>query len=150
MKVFGKLALSGFCALTILSSLAAAPAPRVSNPSAGPDRAVASDSTRDRFERDLGFALDDLTYELARDLEIPASNGVVLLHVDPSSVAYRESELRGGMVIVEMADQVVTDRNDFERIYRSLPEDTYFLVIYYLPLDPAPRMTALVKPCASC
>lgn len=94
--------------------------------------------------------MDDLTYELARDLEIPASNGVVLLHIDPSSIAYRESELRGGMVIVEMADQLVKDRTDFERIYRSMPEDTYFLVIYYLPLDAAPRMTALIKPCASC
>lgn len=150
MKVLGHLALAGFCALTLLSSAVAVPAPAPVFMPGGAARSAAPDSTRDRFERDLGFALDDLTYELARDLDIPASNGVVLLHVDPSSIAYRESELRGGMVIVEMAEQPVKSRGDFERIYRSMPEDTYFLVIYYMPLDSAPRMTALIKPCASC
>jgi serine protease Do len=83
-------------------------------------------------------------------MEIPASDGVVVLHVDPASAAYRESDLRGGMVIVEMAGQRVRDRDDFLRIYQHIPQDEYFLVICYTPLQSTPHMTALIKSCPGC
>ncbi|MEZ4701480.1 MAG: trypsin-like peptidase domain-containing protein [Rhodothermales bacterium] len=122
----------------VVLDAAARPAPRTTG------------GAREPFELEMGFTVDDLTYEVARDMEIPASSGVVVLHVDPSSDAYRESDLRGGMVIVEMAGEPVRNRDDFMRIYRKMPDEAYFLVICYAPLQSAPIMTALMKPCVSC
>ncbi len=100
--------------------------------------------------QEMGFTVEDLSPELIRDMEIPVSSGVVVLHVDPASTAYRDSDVRGGMVIVEMAGQQVRDMDDFVRIYAQIPDDVFFLVIHYTPLDSAPRMTALIKPCRTC
>jgi serine protease Do len=153
MKVNGKLVAAGFCALAILLGGAANPAStslvhfgHAAQAAAG----APADSTRPHYESDLGFAVEDLTYEMARELAIPASNGVVVQYLDPASGLYAGSALRDGIVIVEMAGQLVKNRDDFERIYRSAPEDAYFLIIYYEPHERIPQRTTLAKPCGSC
>ncbi len=96
--------------------------------------------------RDMGFTIDNVTQELVRDLAVPIDEGVVVLYVNPSSKSYREGDLRGGMIIVEMADQKIRNREDFMRVYSEIPPDVYFLVMVHRPQTRGALLTALAKP----
>lgn len=96
--------------------------------------------------RDMGFTIDNVTQELVRDLAVPVNEGVVVLYVNPNSKSYREGDLRGGMIIVEMADQKIRNREDFLRVYSEIPSDVYFLVMVHRPQTRGALLTALSKP----
>lgn len=101
---------------------------------------------QEKLMREMGFTVDNLTPELTRDLKIPLDEGVVVLYVNPSSKAYREGDLRGGMVIVEMADEEINDQHDFMRVYSKIPSGVTFLVVVHRPLISGALLTALTKP----
>ena len=110
-------------------------------PASGPD-----DDPQEKLMREMGFTVDDVTPELVRDMEVPIEEGVVVLYVNPSSTSYREGDLRGGMVIVEMADQKIRNQHDFMRVYNEIPSGVTFLVVVYRPLMRGALLTALTKP----
>ena len=99
-----------------------------------------------KLMKEMGFTVEDITPELVKDLKIPVTEGVVVLYVNPSSKAYRESDLRGGMVIVEMADQKIANQLDFMRVYNEIPSEVTFLVMVHQPQTPGALLTALSKP----
>ncbi len=93
----------------------------------------------------LGLVLDDLTRALMFDLEVPVQNGAVVLFVDPASVAFREGEIRSGMVIVEAGGQPVSSKPDFMRIYNETPDGEVIRIKFYRPHTTDPVMGALRK-----
>jgi S1-C subfamily serine protease len=104
------------------------------------------DDPQKKLMRDMGFTVENLNEEMVRDLEVPIDQGVVVLYVNPSSKSYREGDLRGGMIIVEMADQKIRDRDDFMRVYNEIPAEVFFLVMVIQPQTNGAMLTALVKP----
>ena len=101
---------------------------------------------QEKLMREMGFTVDDITPELVRDMEIPIDKGALVLYVNPASKAYREGDLRGGMVIVEMADQEIRNRQDFMRVYNAIPAGVTFLIMVHRPLIHGALLTALTKP----
>lgn len=102
-------------------------------------------TSEDVILNELGLVLDDLTQALVFDLEVPVQSGVVVLFVDPAGAAYRESDIRSGMVIVEVAGQKIATKADFERIYNEIPRGEVLLIKFYRPHTEEAVMGALVK-----
>lgn len=115
-----------------------------------PDRrspALDDDSDpQQRLMAEMGFTVDNLNEDLLRDLEVPIRDGVVVLYVSPTSVSYREGDLRGGMIIVEMADQRIRNQKEFMRVYNEIPTGVTFLVLVHRPQERGAMLTALTKP----
>ena len=99
-----------------------------------------------RLMAEMGFAVDNLGEDLIRDLGVPIRDGVVVLYVNPTSVSYREGDLRGGMIIIEMADQRIRNQKEFMRVYDEIPKGVTFLVLVHRPEERGPMLTALTKP----
>ena len=62
----------------------------------------------------LGFQVENLTTDVARELGYEEARGVVVSEVEPGSAAY-ENGLRPGMLILEVNRSAVMNVNDFER-----------------------------------
>lgn len=62
----------------------------------------------------LGFQVEELTPDIARDLGFVDAPGVVVSEVEPGSAAY-EHGLRPGMLILEVNRSEVRNVNDFEK-----------------------------------
>ena len=99
-----------------------------------------------RLMSEMGFTVDNLSDELIRDLRMPIDEGVVVLYVSPSSTSYREGDLRGGMIIIEMADKKIRDMKEFMRVYNEIPTGMTFLVLVHRPQTMGAMLTALTKP----
>ena len=99
-----------------------------------------------RLMAEMGFTVDNLSGELLRDLGVPIRDGVVVLYVSPTSISYREGDLRGGMIIVEMADQRIRNQSEFMRVYNDIPKGVTFLVLVHRPQQRGAMLTALTKP----
>jgi serine protease Do len=79
-------------------------------------------SERD-MEEQLGFRVQNLTADIARELGLdPSQDGVVVGQISQSSNAYRQG-LRRGSVITEVDRQDVSNIDDFNRIMGSLIEE---------------------------
>jgi serine protease Do len=74
-------------------------------------------------KRDLGMTLRDLTPDLAERLELPRNaKGVVVMEVEPGSVA-EQADLQRGDVIVSVDGRTVNDVDGFEaEVARARPE----------------------------
>jgi len=99
-----------------------------------------------RLMAEMGFTIDNLDEEMLRSLKVPIRDGVVVLYVSPTSVSYREGDLRGGMILVEMADQRIRNRTEFMRVYNEIPRGVTFLVLVHRPEERGAMLTALTKP----
>ena len=99
-----------------------------------------------RLMAEMGFTVDNLDEEMLRGMRLPIRDGVMVLYVSPTSVSYREGDLRGGMILVEMADQRIRNRNEFMRVYNEIPRGVTFLVLVHHPEEQGPMLTALTKP----
>ncbi len=110
--------------------------------------AVSHKSSRpeDIVMEELGFAIDTLTRSLMFDLEIPVEEGVVVLYIDPSSKAYREGDVRGGAVIVEMDGKPIRNKEEFFRTYSEMEKGRISLLKLYHPHSLDEVITALWKP----
>ncbi|MDZ7680775.1 MAG: Do family serine endopeptidase [Fodinibius sp.] len=74
------------------------------------------------MEKQLGFRVQELTSDIARELGLdPSQDGVVVGQISRSSNAYRQG-LRRGSVITEVDRQDVANVEDFNRIMGSLIE----------------------------
>ncbi len=111
-----------------------------------PRNVTDDEDPQQRLMREMGFTVDNLNEAVIRDLEVPVRDGVVVLYVNPSSVSYRQGDLRGGMIIVEMADKRIRNRTDFMRVYSEIPPGMTFLVLVHRPQSTGAWLTALTKP----
>lgn len=103
--------------------------------------------TSDLMEK-LGFSIADITPELARrfNLEDADLQGVLITDVNPNSTAYREANLRRGLVIMEVDRKPVRSVKEFTEVYKTLKPGATFLLRLYDPQSEGTLITALQKP----
>lgn len=111
--------------------------------SKAPVRKKETASPRDEMMAGLGMVVDDLTQALMYDLEVPVAAGAVILFVDPTSAAYREGDMRSGLVIVEAAGNPVGSKEDLYRIYRQTRPGERLMLKFYRPHTMAPVLGAV-------
>ena len=76
-----------------------------------------------------GVQVDELTPQIARELQLPSgTTGVVITDVDPSSAA-AEADLRRGDVIQEVNRQPVSDVEQYEKAIRATGNGEVLLLI---------------------
>ena len=97
---------------------------------------------------ELGFSIADITPELARrfNLEDTDAKGVLITDVDPNSAAYREANLRRGLIITEVDRKPVRSVEKFEEVYNAIKPGATFLLRLYDPQSGGTLITALQKP----
>ena len=69
-----------------------------------------------------------------------------LTSVDERSKTLRDANLRAGQIIVEVDRQPVRKVQDFERVYRELPDGKVFLLKVLQPDGRSTMATAVEKP----
>jgi len=69
-----------------------------------------------------------------------------LTSVDERSKTLRDANLRAGQIIVEVDRQPVRKVQDFERVYRELPDGKGFLLKVLQPDGRSTMATAVEKP----
>lgn len=95
------------------------------------DREVmASNQANDEdMEKSLGFRVDELTPDIARQLDLrPGQRGVVVTDVSQGSNAFRQG-LRRGMVITRVNKEPVEDVSDFSEQIRDAAEQDNAVVL---------------------
>ncbi len=121
--------------------------PQTASRTPSPDSGDDADDDSATMES-LGLRLSNVTPAVANRLGIDSgAEGVVVLEVDRSSVAYREANIRPSMLIVELDRKPVRNMSDFRRIYNELPAGADFLIRLEIPGQQQSTMiTALTKP----
>jgi serine protease Do len=80
----------------------------------------------------LGFGVQNLTPELAKQLGIERPEGVVVTQVDPNSEAY-QAGVRRGMVIREINQQEVKNVEDFRQAVQKAEQSKQVLLLVQSP-----------------
>jgi serine protease Do len=100
-----------------------------------------------RMMEELGLALSDITPQIASRYELEENlEGVIITDIDPASDAFREANLRTGMIITEVDREIVTNLSDFNEVYRQVESGSSFLVRVVQPNQGGTLITALKKP----
>ena len=95
----------------------------------------------------LGLTVQDLTPAVARRIGFdPDVEGVAVTAVDHSSEAYREADIRDGVVITEINRQPVRTVAELQRAIAAVAAGDTFLVRIRDRGSDATRLTALTKP----
>jgi serine protease Do len=77
----------------------------------------------------LGMAVREVTPELAKQYQLPVSQGIAVLQVEPGSPA-AQAGLRPGDIIIEVDREPVVDMNAFqEKIRKYKARDTILLLL---------------------
>lgn len=90
-----------------------------------PEDEPTDQSRRDNedLEQQLGFEIQNLNPNIARQLELDADQeGVVVVQIDENSEAYQEG-LRRGDVIIEMDRQPIGSTSDFNSVIQDIASD---------------------------
>ncbi len=97
---------------------------------------------------ELGLSIADLTPELARRFNLENTNveGVLITDVAPNSEAYREANLRRGLIITEVDRKPVGNVQEFNKAYQAIKPGATFLLRLYDPQSGGTLITALKKP----
>ena len=87
-----------------------------------------------------------MTDDIARRFEsVDDARGVFITSVDQGSFAYREANLRPGMLIIEADRKQVGSVDDFEAIVQGLDEGETFLIRVRNLENDTTMLTALEK-----
>ncbi|SHK21018.1 Do family serine endopeptidase [Rhodothermus profundi] len=129
---------------TVTVRLGAAPSERT----AARRRAQSSRGEESNLMEELGFSIADITPELARryNLEDVEVEGVLITRIDPNSEAYREANLRRGLIITEVDRKPVRNVKTFKEVYQAIKPGATFLLRLYDPQSGGTLITALQKP----
>jgi serine protease Do len=104
-----------------------------------------SEDEMESIKNELGLEIetldDDIIARRGLDLDL---RGAILSHVDQTSEAYKDADIRPGDVIVEADRQTVTNASDFLAIYAAVEVGDTFLV--RLNRGGSTFLTALTKP----
>ena len=108
--------------------------------SARPDAEPATQSA-------LGLTVQDVTPAVARRLGFEAgTEGVAVTDVERSSEAFRDAQIRPGVVITEVNRRPVRTVAELQRAIAAVDAGDTFLVRVLDPRSDASRLTALTKP----
>ena len=101
----------------------------------GDEAATAEGDTpsEDQLMEELGLSVRDLTPEIARQLGLNSTNGVVITDVDQSNAMIRRSGLEPRQVIIEIGGQETPDVETFKEAYAKIPTGKAFRVVVRLP-----------------
>ena len=112
---------------------------------AAPFSGDASDNDVEGVQNALGLTMRTLDSELAQRSGLEEDlKGVVLTHVDPTSEAFTEADIRDGDVIVEVDKEPIESVQDFVRVYDEIEAGQSFLV--RIQRGGGSFLTALSKP----
>lgn len=129
---------------TVTVRLGAAPSERT----AARRRTRSGRGAESNLMEELGFSIADITPELARryNLEDVEVEGVLITRIDPNSEAYREANLRRGLIITEVDRKPVRNVETFKEVYQAIKPGATFLLRLYDPQSGGTLITALQKP----
>jgi serine protease Do len=102
----------------------------------GDEEASSSDDeapSQDQLMEELGLNVQNITPEIARQLGLDDTEGVVITDVDGSNPMIRQSGLQPRQVIIEMAGRPVPDVETFQDVYGEIPPGEAFRVVVRLP-----------------
>jgi serine protease Do len=89
--------------------------------------------SREQLMEELGLSIRDISSEIARQLGLDDTDGVVITDVDQSNPMIRNSGLSPRQVIVEIAGQPTPDVETFQQVYGEIPPGEAFRVVVRLP-----------------
>lgn len=93
------------------------------------DVATSIQDSDEDLAKTLGFRVDELTAEIARQLDLsPGQNGILVTAVSQGSNAYRQG-LRRGAVITKINKQPVENLSDFREIMNDIAEEDQSVVL---------------------
>jgi len=101
--------------------------------------------SRDQLMDELGLSIQNITPEIARQLDIEGTDGVVITDVDRSNPSIRNSGLQERLIIVEIAGQPTPDVETFQEVYAKIPSGEAFRVVVRSPQGFV-NVTSLRKP----
>ena len=123
---------------TIRVTLGAAEEDAAGEAESGDDDASVSES--------LGLSYQNMTEDIARRFELEDdARGVFITNVDQGSFAFREANVRPGMLIIEANRKKVDSVADFEEIVGGLEEGDTFLIRVRILESGTTMLTALEK-----
>jgi serine protease Do len=94
----------------------------------------------------LGLRYSNVTPEIARRYQLDDDvRGAFVTNVDQDSFAFREANLRPGMLIIEANRKKVDSVEDFEEVVRTLDEGETFLIRVRILENDSTMLTALEK-----
>lgn len=89
--------------------------------------------SREQLMKELGLNIRDISPEIARQLGLDNTDGVVITDVNRSNPMIRNSGLEPRQVIVEIAGKRVPDVETFQQVYSKIPAGKAFRVVVRLP-----------------
>ena len=101
--------------------------------------------SREQLMEELGLSIQNISPEIARQLRLDDTNGVVITDVDQSNPMIRNSGLSPRQVIVEIAGEPTPDVETFQEVYAALEPGAAFRVVVRLPQGLV-DVTSLRKP----
>lgn len=101
--------------------------------------------SQDQMMQELGLGLRNITPEIARQLGMDDTDGVIITEVDRSNPMIRNSGLQEKLIIVEIAGQPVPDVDTFREVYGKIPAGEAFRVVVRNPQG-FMNVTSLRKP----
>jgi serine protease Do len=99
----------------------------------------------DQLMEELGLSIRNITPEIARQLGMDDTDGVIITEVDRSNRSIRESGLQEKLIIVEIAGQPVPDVETFRAVYGEIEPGNAFRVVVRSPQGFV-NVTSLRKP----
>ena len=89
--------------------------------------------SREQLMEELGLSIRDISPEIARQLGLDDTDGVVITDVDQSNPMIRNSGLEPRQVIVEIAGAPTPNVETFQEVYGKIPTGEAFRVVVRLP-----------------
>jgi len=89
--------------------------------------------SEDQMMEELGLALQDITPDIARELGLEDTDGVVITDVDRSNPIIRNSGLQPRLIIIEAAGRRTPDLDTFRQVYAELEPGQAFRVVVRSP-----------------
>jgi len=89
--------------------------------------------SREQLMKELGLSIQNISPEIARQLGLDNTDGVVITDVDQSNPMIRNSGLEPRQVIVEIAGARIPDIETFQKVYSKIPPGKAFRVVVRLP-----------------
>jgi serine protease Do len=87
----------------------------------------------DQLMEELGLSLRNITPEIARQLGMDDTDGVIITEVDRSNPSIRNSGLQEKLIIIEIAGQPVPDVETFRAVYGEIQPGQAFRVVVRSP-----------------
>ncbi len=89
--------------------------------------------SQDQLMEELGLSIRNLSPELARQLGLNSTDGVIITEVDRSNPIIRDSGLQEKLIIVEIEGQRIPDVETFRQVYGEIPSGEAFRVVVRSP-----------------